>query len=746
MRPILAVAVVCVFNIAHAKLPSIDVWYGDTQSFGDIGNAQRWINILGHVSADETIASLTYKLNGGAEQPLSFQEDFKRIATDGDFNIEIARSDLRVGENSLLIVATNKGGEQVRRQVKINYSANRRWPLPYEIDWSKAESISDVAQVVDGKWQLSKDGVRSVDRYYDRVIAFGDETWTNYEVTTSVTVHGLTPPREKPNTTGVTHAAIALRWPGHDADGKQPSVKWYPVGATAELRFGSDLQNCRWRIFDGKRRFYVESNRRRQLEFDRPYRVKHRVESLDEQWTKYSVKLWPNGSDEPADWDLVRIEEGDLKSGSALLIAHHSDVTFGNVRAAPLQKQRSLREMNKVATPPRGHVLAITEGTIIDGNGGAPIPDGTVLIRGNRIAAVGRRDEVKLPDDCETISASGKTVLPGLLDSHFHSRDSVARPVEYELHNGITSFRDPGHPFKYYAKLLSSGETVPRVFLCGGHLDSEPVVWPDQAKRVASPADAIAAVNENVLGGASAIKVYFRLPLDCVQAACLAAAKHDVPVTSHLELVDADKAILAGVKGVEHITSFGTTIASDKVSKQFREMVRADSAARKDWRFRLWASVDLKNNPKVDDLLQLLVDRGVFVSPTLAIFESRLGDEDGETRVAGFQNMLRFFHRCYEAGAPVVVGSHTSAPFAKRGKAYLREMQLMVQAGMKPIEVITAATKTNAKFFGVEDRLGTLEPGKLADMIVVDGNPAADIDLMDHVEIVVLNGRVVVRN
>ena len=746
MRAILLLAALFGFipGAARAERLSINVWYGNNQRFGDIGHPQRWVNVLGHVSPAKAIAKLSYQLNDATEQQLSFKEDFKRIARDGDFNVEIARNDLRLGENSLVIIATNDEGERFESRVQINCRGDQRWPLPYHIDWSKSKCINELAQVVDGKWKLTKNGVRSVERYYDRVIAFGDHTWTDYEVTTTVTVHGLTPPREKPNTTGVTHAAIALRWPGHDGDGKQPSVKWYPVGATAEFRLGGDLQNCRWRIFDGKKRYYVESNRRRRLEFNRRYRMKHRVETLDLQWTKYSAKLWPDGSDEPTSWDLVRIEEGDLRSGSTLLIAHHSDVTFGNVAAVPIEERRSLREVNRVALPPRDHVLAIVGGTIIDGNGGTPVPDGMVLIRGNRIAAVGTRDDVQIPADCPTIDATGKSVLPGLFDSHFHSRDSVERPVEFELHNGITSFRDPGHPFKYYTKLLATNETIPRVFLCGGHLDAEPVVWPDQARRVASPEEAIAAVNENVRHGASAIKVYFRLPLNCIAAACRAAAEHDVHVTSHLELIDADKAIRAGVQGVEHITSFGTAIASDKMAEQTKSMIRADSDARKEWRFRLWASLVLENNPKVDKLLKLIVERGVFVSPTLAIFESRIGDGGQNTaRAAAFANMLSFFQLCHEAGASVVVGSHTSAPFARRGKAYLREMQLMVQAGMKPIEVITAATKANAEFFGVEDRLGTLETGKLADVIIVSGNPARDIDDIDQVEFVVLNGQVV---
>ena len=677
MRAILVLALLSgvVPTCALGEPLSINVWYGNKQSFGKYGHPQRWVNVLGHVAPAQAIGKLTYQLNDATELPPSFKEDFKRIARDGDFNVEIPRDNLKAGENSLLIIATNHLGERFERRVQLDYHRNRLWPLPYKIDWSQTRSINEVAQVVDGKWKLTKDGVRSVERYYDRVIAFGDDTWKNYEVTTTVTVHGLTPPREKPNTTGVTHAAIALRWPGHDADGKQPTVKWYPVGATAEFRFGGDLQNCRWRIFDGKKEYYVESKKRRQLEFNRRYRMKHRVETLEEQSaenlsqnltsaenesrsqadpgirSKYSVKIWPDGSEEPMNWDLVRIEEGDLNSGSALLIAHHSDVTFGNVTAVPIEEPASLHEMNKLASPPGDHVLAIVGGTIIDGNGGVPSPNGTVLIRGNRIAAVGARDAVSIPEHCQVVDATGKSVLPGLFDSHFHSRDSVERPIEYELHNGITSFRDPGHPFKYYTKLLSSNATIPRVFLCGGHLDAAPVVWPDQAQRVASPEDAVAAVNENVLQGASAIKVYFRLPLDCIEAACRAAADHGLPVTSHLELVDADQAIRAGVRGVEHITSFGTAIASDEMATQFREMVRADSKARKEWRFRLWASVDLHNNPKVDELLKLIIERRVFVSPTLAIFESRIGDDgQNETRAAGFANMIRFFQRCHEAG------------------------------------------------------------------------------------------------
>ena len=102
--------------------------------------------------------------------------------------------------------------------------------------------------------------------------------------------------------------------------------------------------------------------------------------------------------------------------------------------------------------------------------------------------------------------------------------------------------------------------------------------------------------------------------------------------------------------------------------------------------------------------------------------------------------MMKFIGLCHDAGAKIVVGSHTSAPFAAKGKAYVREAELLVQAGLSPLEVVTAATKTNAEFFGASRRLGTIEPGKLADLIIVDGDPSTAIGDIDKVDRVMLGG------
>ncbi len=316
----------------------IDVWYGPRQSFGHLGgHPQRWVNLLGNVSPVPAIQALSYRLNDSGPHPLSFREADKRLARPGDFNVEILRSELKPGDNTVLLAATTLTGEVITSRVVIDYHAGENsWPLPYVIDWTKAKRIADVAQVVDGKWKITDQGVRTVEKFYDRVIALGDASWKNYEVSTTVTIHSLTPPKTGPSRTNVTHAAIATRWPGHEADGHQPSVKWYPVGATAEFRLEANLTECRWRIFDGKKEFYVESTRRRKLDYETPYHMKHRVETLGDGRSRYRVKLWPAGTAEPATWDLERFETDDLPSGSALLIAHHADVTFGNVSVVPI--------------------------------------------------------------------------------------------------------------------------------------------------------------------------------------------------------------------------------------------------------------------------------------------------------------------------------------------------------------------------------------------------------------------------
>ena len=315
----------------------IHIWYGDEQSFGHLGNPQRQVNVLGNLVGNLENTSLTFTLNEAGPYPLTLGSDLRRLAKPGDFNVEIETSNLQEGINQIVITAEGPDKNRVVKKVKVRYTKAKVWPLPYSIDWSKAKDIQDVAQIVDGKWQLGPNGVRTVEPYYDRVIAFGDATWKNYEVTTSVIFHDFTVPAKGPPTFNVSHAAIATKWPGHDYDSLQPNRKWFPVGATSEFRLTAGLDSCRWRIFDGENFYKEDKALIRHIVLDKKYHMKHRVQTLSEGSTLYQVKLWEDGQPEPQNWDLEAKEPpGDLPGGSALLIAHNTDVTFGNVKVVPI--------------------------------------------------------------------------------------------------------------------------------------------------------------------------------------------------------------------------------------------------------------------------------------------------------------------------------------------------------------------------------------------------------------------------
>ena len=157
-------------------------------------------------------------------------------------------------------------------------------------------------------------------------------------------------------------------------------------------------------------------------------------------------------------------------------------------------------EINPPASPAEDEITALVGARLIDGHGGTPVANSVVVIRGTQIVSVGVMDEVDIPESARRLDVSGMSLLPGLIDSHFHSRYNTDMLLEYELKNGITSFRDPGHPFRFYDTVREYDGFLPRVFLCGAHLDGPPPVWPDQAIVIESEAHARRTVREGLRG------------------------------------------------------------------------------------------------------------------------------------------------------------------------------------------------------------------------------------------------------
>jgi imidazolonepropionase-like amidohydrolase len=396
-----------------------------------------------------------------------------------------------------------------------------------------------------------------------------------------------------------------------------------------------------------------------------------------------------------------------------------------------------IHEVNEMEISPGQQHIALVGARLIDGTGNAPFENATILIRNNQIEAVGTKEQVKIDPGVTVVDVTGLTIVPGLIDAHYHNEESLEMAARF-LQHGVTAVRDPGEWIEAYDKVRAAGQPIPRLFLTGPHFDAYPPAYPGDAYIVQDSEEARLAVKRFATQGATAFKVYFGLPVGTIKAVCDEAHALGRPVTGHLEIASAIDAINAGLDGIEHITSFGTSLIPVRDAEAYRQQVIGNDDARRRGRYEMWNSIDLTGE-KADSLIHFLKRKGTFVSPTLAIYERQFGGND-TVSVVGFRKMVAFTGRLHKGGVQIVVGSHTWVPYAEVGLAYCREMELLQEAGMTPLEIIHAATLRNARFFRIDERLGSIEVGKIADLVVVSGDPLDDIRNMRQVQKVMLNG------
>ena len=319
--------------------PVFNVWYGDNQTFGQNGIPQQWVNILGNVSAPSGIASASYTLNGGASQFLRVGPNPTRLADTGDFNVEIDHASLNAGANTVVVTATDKLGNAATHTVTLNWqNTGQVWPLPYSINWSTVNNISDVAQVVDGLWAIQPDGtLRTMQSGYDRIIAIGDQTWTDYQVTAQMTFNSF-------DCYGFG-AALVVGWTGHtySSTALQPDQprSGHPFFGAGEYStyFQQGPSSAALDIYANSPN-YPERALIRDTSGWKPtlgvkYDFKFAVQrNSNNTSSHYSLKVWPDGTAEPANWSLQA--DGDASTGSLLLLTGRSDVSFGNITVVAL--------------------------------------------------------------------------------------------------------------------------------------------------------------------------------------------------------------------------------------------------------------------------------------------------------------------------------------------------------------------------------------------------------------------------
>jgi imidazolonepropionase-like amidohydrolase len=392
------------------------------------------------------------------------------------------------------------------------------------------------------------------------------------------------------------------------------------------------------------------------------------------------------------------------------------------------------------------NALVVRNGAVIDGTGGPPIVAGVVVVHGERILAVGEADSFQIPEDARVVDAGGGTILPGVINSHTHSTHDPAVRRAF-LTDGVTTvcnlgttldrlpmFDEAAVPEGAAARGFWAG---PIITAPGGY--PGPVYGSQFSYEVGSPEEARAAVTDLLDRRASMIKIAVApgdprnpwpvLDLARVQAIVEAAHARGVLVRAHVfepYLVE-DIVLPAGLDVIEHEPFPILT------PEQESRVLDSD-----DPRTLLFDVVA----PEFERLLQRVVDQGTVMVPTLdqrvgTLFTNPDRSLVEQIVVAVHVEAARRFHAL--GGILALGNDFGGVPNVEPGMP-LVEMELFLAAGLTPMEVIEASTRHAATVCGHGGSLGTLEPGKLADIIVVAGDPLTDLAAMDRVIAVIKGG------
>ena len=421
------------------------------------------------------------------------------------------------------------------------------------------------------------------------------------------------------------------------------------------------------------------------------------------------------------------------------------------------------------------HPLALTHVTVIDVTGAPSLSDMTVVIEDKHIVALGKSAEVQPPHGAKVVAAQGKYLIPGLWDMHVHTAFGDWLPANERVTlplfvaNGITGVRDMGSDLevvKRWRTQIEAGRLLgPRMVIAGPMLDGPTPRFPSSAP-VGNAADGRRVVDELHAQGVDFIKIQSLIPRDGYFAAADEARKLGITFVGHVpDAVRASEASNAGQRSIEHFTGIfeGCTTIEDELLKGPKSLGRNVSnydpahaqrlielmARNQTWQVPtlVWErgqwlidAIDLSHDPLIKYAPSAWKDR------TWPMFtKSILSDMDTDplpVRKQFVQMELDMTLAMFRAGVPFMAGTDTAAGVhIFPGFSLHDELGLFVRAGLTPLQALQTATVNPAKFMGRLADMGTVEKGKLADLVLLDANPLDDIANTRRIHAVVLAGR-----
>jgi imidazolonepropionase-like amidohydrolase len=416
-------------------------------------------------------------------------------------------------------------------------------------------------------------------------------------------------------------------------------------------------------------------------------------------------------------------------------------------------------------------MIALEGATLIDGSGGEPIKDALVLVQGGHIQAVARVNEIPVPRGARVVNLIGKTIIPGLIDSHAHvERWAAERYVAW----GVTTVRDLGASSTDTAVAIKNdfdlGSVLgPRMLTSGAMIDGPSPTYPT-ATAVRTAAEVRRAVDLRAVAGADHVKIYTKFTADLLKPLLDEATTLRLPIAAHLGKIDALTAGRAGVASLEHMS--GVVAAASRDPGPY---FRAHDQFLRGWTTEEmgWAALDSASLART---ARALAATRVAIVPTLVVHEmlsrldnptllSRPGMEDVPASAASVRDVAgllrrtgwrtselqafrrsrarqnQFVREFKRAGGLIAAGSDAANQLLVPGLSLHEELSLLVAAGLTPVEALTAATRKGAELLRA-DSLGRISAGKVADLIVLDANPAANIAATRRIAWVMLRGRI----
>jgi imidazolonepropionase-like amidohydrolase len=401
---------------------------------------------------------------------------------------------------------------------------------------------------------------------------------------------------------------------------------------------------------------------------------------------------------------------------------------------------------------------AIVHGRIIDGNGGTPIEDGVVLVQGKRIAAVGPASTVRIPKDARVIDATGKSVLPGLADMHVHlfggwdsaNADMLGyrRYLNTLLYAGNTTVLDLGNSLPYIQQLrqeVSAGRLAgPTIRMAGPAIDGANPSWPPFSMALSSAAQIPVYLRQLKAAQVDFVKGYAGLSDQQLSALVKDSDAQSLRVLVDVGSRNGTAAVAAtGVFGFAHVgvvplTDETVSIMRDHKTVSITTLTVYESNSR-----RRLADLGFLRAPLLAQTMppQFVTELTAYASRPLSAEERAFADKWGARLRVAMANAKRLS----ADGFLLVAGTDVPGPGIYYGEALHRELELLVEAGLTPLQALSTATRNAAVLMNEESQWGTLEVGRKADILVVKGNPAARISDTRNIEVVMQSGSVLDR-